>query len=146
MQTIKFYSNKNLRKLASDTLRAKKFYIPYMDKTTTKKGFWLVKDDGIYLINAFKLNKGKNPTDEGYTTYANGYNPNTIDSDELWEKTHRFSSDDFVEFIQLPQDQLKALKFGYALQINLTKTTVETIVLRPSIEHFKDYELELKNA
>ena len=153
MQTLNFYTNQNLRNLARDTLQAKGFRKPYTDKITKKLGFWLVKDHGIYLMNAFKLGKDQTPTSMNYTSYANGYNPNCYDSDELWERTHNFSADDFADFIQLNKRQLIDLKFGYSLQLNIYEEFYETITLRPSIERMeenrKEFELEkerLQNA
>ena len=153
MQTLNFYSNQNLRNLARDTLQAKSFRYPYTDKITKKLGVWLVKDDGIYLMNGFKLGKTETPTSMNYTSYANGYNPNCYDSDELWNRTHDFSADDFAEFIQLNQRQLIELKFGYSLQINIYEEFYETITLRPSLkgieENNKEIELQherLQNA
>ena len=48
-----FKSNKSLRKLARDTLKASNFKIAYREKYTSKKCFYLVKDDGIYLMNCY---------------------------------------------------------------------------------------------
>jgi len=145
MQTLNFYTNENLRKLARDTLQAKTLRKPYTDKITKKLGVWLVKDEGIYLINAFKLGKNETPTSMNYTSYANGYNPNCYDSDELWNRTHDFSADDFAEFIQLSELQLIDLKFGRSLQINIYEDFYETITLKPSlkkiIENKKEFEL-----
>ena len=51
---LKFNSNKSLVKLAQDTIAASKFKIAYRDKSTTDKCFYLVKDDGIYLMNCYE--------------------------------------------------------------------------------------------
>ena len=50
---LKFRSNKSLVKLARDTIKASNFKIAYRDKYTTDKCFYLVKDDGIYLMNCY---------------------------------------------------------------------------------------------
>jgi hypothetical protein len=146
MQTLNFYTNQNLRNLARDTLQAKSFRHPYTDKITKKLGVWLVKDDGIYLMNAFKLGKTETPTSMNYTSYANGYNPNCYDSNDLWERTHKFSRDDFAEFIQLNKRQLIDLKFGYSLQLNIYEEFYETITLRPSNKEIELQHERLQNA
>ena len=56
---LKFRSNKSLVKLARDTIKASNFKIAYRDKYTTEKCFYLVKDDGIYLMNCYKDNPNK---------------------------------------------------------------------------------------
>ena len=58
MHKLKFKSNKTLRSLARETLFAKEFKIAYRDKTTQDRQFWLVKDEGIYVMNCY-LKDGK---------------------------------------------------------------------------------------
>jgi len=53
MHKLNFKSNKTLRSLAKETLKADKFKIAYGKETTNQKGFWLVKDEGIYLMQSY---------------------------------------------------------------------------------------------
>ena len=57
--TLTFNSNKSLVKLARDTMKASNFKVAYRDKYTPKKCFYLVKDDGIYLMNCYSNNPNK---------------------------------------------------------------------------------------
>ena len=59
MHKLKFKSNKTLRSLAKETLNADTFKIAYMKETTDQKGFFLVKDEGIYLMNSYGIVTGK---------------------------------------------------------------------------------------
>ena len=56
MNTLKFKSNKSLVKLARETLFAKEFKTAYVDETTSDKSFWLVKDEGIYVMSCYIKN------------------------------------------------------------------------------------------
>jgi len=148
MQTLNFYTNTNLINLSVQTylhkIHNKNFNYPYTDKKTKKSGFWLVKDDGIYLINAFKLGKNETPTSMNYTSYANGYNPNCYDSDELWERTYQFSRDDFAEFIEVSERQLIALRNRCSLQINFYDDFYETIILTPTLKSVQEVKKEIQ--
>ena len=53
MHKLKFKSNKTLRSLARETLNSKEFHLPYTKERTKTKSFFLVKDEGIYLMDAF---------------------------------------------------------------------------------------------
>ena len=59
MHKLNFKSNKTLRSLAKETLNADKFKIAYTKKTTSQKGFFLVKDEGIYLMNSYVNKDGE---------------------------------------------------------------------------------------
>jgi hypothetical protein len=94
MTTLTFKSSKTLKELAKETLKTKDIRKPYTQEKATDKGVWLVKDDGIYLMNAFST-KGK----KNLVVYASGYNPNKSD---CWEDcVHAVGGDDFVEFVPL---------------------------------------------
>ncbi len=124
MHKLTFKSNKTLRSLAKETLFAKKFKIAYLDKTTQDKQFWLVKDDGIYVMNCY-LKDGKRKVK--HVVYASGYNPKYDKNDDLWDRTHAVSGDDFVENIPLDISSLNRLRDGGNLTINLGKTHMEII-------------------
>tara|TARA_R100000773_G_C4191741_1_gene97409 strand:- start:493 stop:879 length:387 start_codon:yes stop_codon:yes gene_type:complete len=120
MTTLRFASNSTLVELAKLTKENKKFNQPYQKRTTTKKGFYLVKDEGIYLMNAFDTRSGNN----NWVIYARGYNPKTTDRDLVWEKAHDVSPDDFAEFIPLSPKAIEILIEGGDLKVKLTETDI----------------------
>jgi len=124
MHKLTFKSNKTLRSLARETLFAKEFKIAYRDKTTQDRQFWLVKDEGIYVMNCY-LKDGKRKVK--HVVYASGYNPKYDKNDDLWDRTHAVSGDDFVENIPLDISSLNRLRDGGNLTINLGKTHMEII-------------------
>ena len=124
MHKLTFKSNKALRSLAEETLFAKEFKMAYQDKTTQDKQFWLVKDNGIYVMNC-DLKDGKRKVK--HVVYASGYNPKYDKNDDLWDRTHAVSGDDFAENIPLDISALIRLWHGGNLTINLGKTDMEII-------------------
>jgi len=124
MHKLKFKSNKTLRSLAKETLFAKEFKTAYQDKTTKEKSFWLVKDDGIYVMNCY-LKDGKRKVE--HVVYASGYNPKYDKHNDLWERTYQVSGDDFAENIPLDNSALNRLRDGGNLTINLSDTQIEVI-------------------
>ena len=123
--TLTFNSNKSLVKLARDTMKASNFKIAYRDKYTSKKSFYLVKDDGIYLMNAYQTPKGKTPKTNNTVVYASGFNPKF--NDDIWEKTYQVSSDDFAENIYFTDDQLDRIANGGTITIKLSETEYEVV-------------------
>ena len=117
--TLKFNSNKALMKLARDTIAADKFKIAYEDKSTTNKSFYLVKDEGIYLMNCYK-NTNNEPNN---VIYARGFNPKL--NEDVWEDSHAVSGDDFAENIYLTDEQLERVAEGGAVNISLSETQIE---------------------
>jgi len=124
MHKLNFKSNKTLRSLAKETLNADKFKIAYTKKTTTQKGFFLVKDEGIYLMNSYVNKDGER---KNVVVYASGYNPKYDKHDDLWERTYEVSGDDFAENIPLDNSALNRLRDGGSLTINLSDTQIEVI-------------------
>ena len=124
MHKLTFKSNNTLRSLARETLFAKEFKIAYRDKTTQDRQFWLVKDEGIYVMNCY-LKDGKRKVK--HVVYASGYNPKYDKNDDLWDRTHAVSGDDFVENIPLDISALIRLRDGGNLTINLGTTDMEII-------------------
>ena len=107
MHTLTFRSTKELRLLAEETFKQKKFNVPYEpEKSTSEKGFYLVKDEGIYLMNAFSRKTN-------LVSYAVGFNPKNVKTDDQWsemrEKQQDISGDDFAEKIPLDYHQLKRI-------------------------------------
>jgi len=127
MHTLKFKNNVDLRNLAQQTLKAKKFKLPYTNETTSKKGVYLVKDDGIYLMNAFSLAKGKTPSAEGFTVYAEGYDPST--NENVWEDSYLVSGDDFGEFVEMSSSMLASVANGSDITLMISAETIELEVV-----------------
>ena len=123
MSKLTFRSNKKLKSLAKETLKHKKFNLPYTTKTTSKKGMFFVKDEGIYLMNAFKADNGKTPRENGFVVYASGYNPKT--NENCWEDCrYAVGGDDFGEFIHLSDDMLTRVINGGSISVEVTETTI----------------------
>ena len=114
---LTFRSNRTIRRLARETLVHKKFKIPFQDAYSSEKSFWLVKDEGIYVRNAFKR-------DSCLASYAVGYKPTEANKKTLWEKTHRVNGDDFAESIPLAKEQLERIIDGGELVIYLNETAL----------------------
>ena len=124
MNTLKFKSNKSLVKLARETLFAKEFKTAYVDETTSDKSFWLVKDEGIYVMSCY-LKNGKRKVE--HVVYASGFNPKYDKHGDLWDRASQISGDDFAENIPLDISQLNRLRDGGNLTIKLSPTTLTVI-------------------
>ena len=120
--TLNFKSNKELKSLARETLFAKEFKTAYVDETTNERSFWLVKDEGIYVMNCY-LKDGKRKVE--HVVYASGFNPKYDKDGDLWDRTHEVSGDDFAENIPLGISQLNRLRDGGDLTIKLTHEYIE---------------------
>jgi len=114
---LTFRSNKSLVKLARETIKEDSFKIAYSKETTKDKCFYLVKDDGIYLMNSY-LNKGDNQV-----VYASGYNPKY--NDNVWEDSYQVSSDDFADNMYFTDDQLERIAGGGDIDITITPNSYE---------------------
>jgi len=60
-----------------------------------------------------------------HVVYASGFNPKHDKNDDLWDRTHAISGDDFAENIPLDISQLNRLRDGGNLTIKLTPTTLQ---------------------
>jgi hypothetical protein len=120
--TLTFNSNKELKSLARETLFAKEFKTAYVDETTDERSFWLVKDDGIYVMNCY-LKNGKRKVE--HVVYASGFNPKYDKDGDLWDRTYAVSRDDFAQNIPLGISQLNRLREGGNLTIKLTDEYIE---------------------
>ena len=118
---LKFRSNKSLVKLARETITNSNFKIAYRDKYTTDKCFYLVKDDGIYLMEAYDTTK--TPTENGTVVYASGYNPKY--NDNVWEDSYQVSRDDFADNMYFTDEQLERIASGGDVEITITPKTYE---------------------
>ena len=100
MAYLIFKSCANLIALAKATEKQDTFKEPYVPtEDHTDKQFWLVKDEGIYLMPAFKI-EGRTPKELNLVVYADGYDPET--NDDVWEDArYAVGGDDFAESIKL---------------------------------------------
>tara|TARA_B100000900_G_C20363829_1_gene627454 strand:+ start:162 stop:548 length:387 start_codon:yes stop_codon:yes gene_type:complete len=122
MATLLFNNNKSLKSLARETLKAETFKQPYTNETTKDKGFYLVKDEGIYLMNAFDSDNDKTPKQNGFVVYASGFNPKYDKYGDLWDRTYAVSRDDFAEFIPMDEEQLMRVAEGGKVKVKLEPT------------------------
>ena len=122
MATLLFNSNKSLKSLARETLKAETFKKPYTNETTKDKGFYLVKDEGIYLMNAFDSDNDKTPKQNGFVVYAQRFNPKYDLKGDLWDRTYAVSRDDFAEFIPMDEESLMRVIEGGKVKIKLEPT------------------------
>ena len=126
MHTLFFFSTNELRSLAAETLKQKKFKQPYEpNKTSTQKSFYLVKDRGIYLMNAFDRKTN-------LVAYASGFNPDNAQTDEqrddLYDRQQDISRDDFAESIPMTDDQLERIATSKGrVTIRFSETQLEVI-------------------
>lgn len=121
---IVFKYSHNLKKIAIETLNAKKWTCPYADflsKEEVKRlsgtmHLDLVKDEGIYLMSGAKNRKYdlKNYT---HVVYAKGYNPSEGD---VYDKCRdAVGGDDFVESLPVTENMLMDLAKGYSLEVSI---------------------------
>jgi len=120
--TLTFNSNKELKSLARETLFAKEFKTAYVDETTDERSFWLVKDEGIYVMNCY-LKNGERKVE--HVVYASGFNPKYDKYGDLWDRTYAVSRDDFGEFVPMDDDALIRIMRGGKITIKLTPTMLE---------------------
>ena len=120
MHTLKFKSKQFARMMK--WMRTHERKIPYVDETTDDYGVWLVKDHGIYLMAA-SAERDMDDDKHTHVIYAQGYSPDV--GDDLWDKTHDVSGDDFAEFIPLDERQVIRLENGGDLTIRLSETQLE---------------------
>ena len=123
MTTLTFNSNKTLKSLARETLSSKVFHQPYTQETTDKRGFFLVKDEGIYLMDAYA---DKHPDSYNKRViYASGFNPKHDKYGDLWDRTYAISRDDFGEFIPMDEDALYRILKGGSVKVRITDHHLE---------------------
>ncbi|MCS5826842.1 DUF3085 domain-containing protein [Klebsiella pneumoniae subsp. pneumoniae] len=88
--------------------------------------FFFVKDHGVYVMAA----KGeKNSNGMHNVCYANGFNPDTTDFDELWDRMRdACGGDDFCESLDLDPRSIELLsRTKPCLKIMLSETELEVI-------------------
>tara|TARA_R100001369_G_scaffold78791_1_gene108590 strand:+ start:270 stop:647 length:378 start_codon:yes stop_codon:yes gene_type:complete len=122
MTTLTFKSNKTLKSLARETLFSLEFKTAYQDKTTKERSFWLVKDDGIYVMNCYVKDGEREKVK--HVVHASGFNPKT--NENVWEDSRdAVGGDDFAQNIPLDNSQLNRLRDGGNLTVKVTSEYIE---------------------
>jgi len=119
MHKLKFKSKEFARMI--DHMVAMERKMPYEEETTFDYGLWLVKDDGIYVMAPCAVRDIDG--DGVHVIYADGFHR---DEEDIWDKTHAVSGDDFAEFIPLMPAQVARIRQNGELEIHLTDTEVTT--------------------
>ena len=122
MKHLYFPNTKKLRDLAFRTLIATEFKTAFEQKYTSNKSLWLVKDEGIYLMNCYK--KDTEFLKKDFVVYARGYNPNTLDRGLVWDRAREISRDDFAENIPLNATMIKNIVHGLDLHIYISEKEI----------------------
>ena len=122
MKHLYFPNTIKLRDLAFRTLIATDFKTAYEQKYTSNKSLWLVKDEGIYLMNCYK--KDTEFLKKDFVVYARGFNPNTLDRELVWDRSYEISRDDFAENIPLNASMIKNIVHGLDLHIYISEKEI----------------------
>ena len=122
MRHLYFPNTKKLRDLAFKTLIATEFKTAYEQKYTSNKSLWLVKDEGIYLMNCYK--KDTKFLKKDFVVYARGFNPKTLDRGLVWDRAREISRDDFAENIPLNATMIKNIVHGLDLHIYISEKEI----------------------
>ncbi|MGB1842695.1 MAG: DUF3085 domain-containing protein [Thalassobaculaceae bacterium] len=126
MYKLEFKTQKSLINLARQTLENKYFSIPWTSETTTDKCICLVKDDGVYVMNAFDEDKKyRNSEEANLVSYAKGLDPKK--NADIWEDCYLVSPDDFAENIALNDGQLKRIANGGDLTIWIDDEKIKVV-------------------
>ena len=123
MKVLSLFDGMSCGRIALDQLGipVEKYYAS--EKHTTEKCFYLVKDDGIYLMNAYSTPKDKTPKTNNTVVYASGYNPKY--NDNVWEDSYQVSRDDFADNMYFTDDQLERIAGGGDIDITITPDSYE---------------------
>ena len=122
MRHLYFPNTKKLRDLAFRTLIATEFKTAFEQKYTSNKSLWLVKDEGIYLMNCYK--KTEEFLKKDFVVYARGFNPKTLDRGLVWDRAREISRDDFAENIPLNATMIKNIVHGLDLHIYISEKEI----------------------
>ena len=119
MTKLTFKSSEGLKTLADQTLRTTFFRKPYTKETTEEKGLWLVKDEGIYLMQAFYSKERSAPI-----IYAESFDPSK--DDDVWNRSvGAVGGDDFAQFLPFTTMGLNLMKKGVDTHIEVTDKYIE---------------------
>ena len=122
MRHLYFPNTKKLRDLAFRTLNATEFKTAFEQKYTSNRSLWLVKDEGIYLMNCYK--KDTEFLKKDFVVYARGFNPKTLDRGLVWDRAREISRDDFAENIPLNATMIKNIVHGLDLHIYISEKEI----------------------
>ena len=122
MRHLYFPNTKKLRDLAFRTLIATEFKTAFEQKYTSNRSLWLVKDEGIYLMNCYK--KTEEFLKKDFVVYARGFNPKTLDRGLVWDRAREISRDDFAENIPLNATMIKNIVHGLDLHIYISEKEI----------------------
>jgi len=101
-----FKNDHKLRAVARTALKGR-HKLPYGQDLAERKGVWLVKDEGVYVMPANGVKRRP--------CYAEGF------GEDAW-----FGGDDFAEFIPLSDEQIDRIVHGsMKLDIMLTDTSIK---------------------
>jgi hypothetical protein len=99
----------------------------YGDSGPPQRGFWLVGDQGVYLMH-----NGAHEGPAAFVAYAAECNPEKLSFDEWWDaKRATFGGDDGVEYIEPGLVEKAARIPGAVLKIKCTPSEIEMVVERP---------------
>ena len=91
-------------------------------------GFWLVGDQGVYLMSNAVFPEGEKPV----VLYADECNPDTMPFDEWWAvKNATFGGDDGVEFIDADTVR-SAVADGSPILVDFTPTHMSVKTIAPA--------------
>ena len=117
MPLLYHFEGEDLKTLAAAAKDATQFREPYSDDWSDRPALWMVKDAGVYLINA-------HPNPEGRTLPLVAHCKEKLDHYDL-------GGDDYIEYLPVNQTQLDKLASGTAgLQVTVAKDYVEMSVYK----------------
>ena len=119
------FSNANMAALLSKAEAAWPQEIQPLYGEVTGPGFWLVGDEGVYLMHNGKGVDGKQPV-----AYAIECDPTALPFDDWWEAKRRtFGGDDGVEFIEADIIRAMVAK-GESLEIEFADGSMSLIAVK----------------
>lgn len=100
------FSNKELRAVIKTSLQDN-CQLPYGQGPSERRGVWLVKDEGVYLMPSNGVKQDP--------CYADG-----------WGEDARLVGDDFAEFIEMPMKLIdRIMNHEKPLKVTLTDNAIE---------------------
>ena len=96
----------------------------YGQEDNPPKGFWIVGDEGVYLMHNGRGAEGSEDT-KAVVAYAAECNPKAMEFDDWWaNKRATFGGDDGVDFIE-PDFILDCIAKGRDLHVHFTADSME---------------------
>jgi len=98
----------NLQRILEETAKATHVWTEYHMKKTMRRGVWLVKDSGAYIMSAACLEEGEEPRKKVTVAYIDGFGSKCD-----WDKQQAaWGGDDFCLLLELPTGALTKIKNG----------------------------------